>query len=82
MEDFGHLYATCRLEHDPDGQVGLVHCNGSGFWNGEMLSAEGNGYWDLIDGVITVQLPRWSRMVNLEGPRFTPGTPEMTLGFT
>tara|TARA_B100000029_G_C17123100_1_gene795899 strand:+ start:117 stop:323 length:207 start_codon:yes stop_codon:yes gene_type:complete len=52
-----------------------------GFWNGGMVSGEGNGYWDLVDGVITIRFISVisNGMVSFEVAKFTPRTREMSL---
>ena len=46
-----------------------------------MVSGEGNGYWDLVDGVITIRFISVisNGNVSLEVARFIPRTREMTL---
>ena len=46
-----------------------------------MVSGEGNGYWDLVDGVITIRFISVisNGMVSFEVAKFTPCTREMSL---
>ena len=46
-----------------------------------MVSGEGNGYWDLVDGVTTIRFISVisNGMVSFEVAKFTPRTRKMSL---
>mgnify|MGYP001220605666 FL=1 len=81
MEAYGHVYGTYRLSYNQDRQGGAVHVEGRGASIEGIFSGEGNGYWDLVDGVITIRYIAVisNGFVNLEIARFNPRTREMTL---
>ena len=81
MEAYGLVYGTFRLAYNQDRQGGSVHCEGRGFWNEGMVSGEGNGYWDLVDSVVTIRFISVisNGMVSFEVAKFIPRTREMTL---
>ena len=81
MEAYGRVYATYQLAYDHDRQGGTVHVEGRGATNKGIMSGEGNGYWDLVDGVITMRFVAQiaNGTVNLEISKFTPRTREMSL---
>jgi len=81
METYGHVYGTFRLAYNQDRLGGAAHVEGRGYSTEGMASGEGNGYWDLVDGVITIRFISVisNGNVSLEVARFIPRTREMTL---
>ena len=81
METYGHVYGTFRLAYNQDRLGGAANVEGRGYSTEGMASGEGNGYWDLVDGVITMRFVAQiaNGTVNLEIAKFTPRTREMSL---
>ena len=79
MGAYGRVYVTFNLEYDPTRTAGKVYGQGRGFTQEGVASGKFTGYWQMVDGVITmrhvVQLADGTQ--NLDVVTFEPLTKEL-----